>query len=183
MRHVPIGAAALGVHTSSLPSLPVMLPSPSALRHDGHLDSATALLRQSAPWLQRACVLCGYGLASQRTGSSLLCWGGAAGRRMRITVFFLRRFAAARCSWRFSHWFPQAHWPRTQSVRCYALYAEACAIIRQRGGLVAKHGDPPAAAALDLLHIAGRHLCLRTATVQCQNGGAPCLVSWLLRTP
>ena len=61
MRHVPIGAAALGVHTSSLPSLPVMLPSPPALRHDGHLDSATALLRQSAPWLQRACVLCGYG--------------------------------------------------------------------------------------------------------------------------
>ena len=58
------------------------------------------------------------------------------------------------CSWRFSHWFPQAHWPRTQSARCYALYAGACAIIRQRGGLVAKHGDPPAAAPLDLLHIA-----------------------------
>ena len=61
MRHVPIEAAALGVHTSSLPSLPVMLPSPPALRHDGHLDSATTLLRQSAPWLQRACVLCGHG--------------------------------------------------------------------------------------------------------------------------
>ena len=58
------------------------------------------------------------------------------------------------CSWRFSHWFPQAHWPRTQSARCYALYAGARAIIRQRGGLVAKHGDPPAAAPLDLLHIA-----------------------------
>ena len=58
------------------------------------------------------------------------------------------------CSWRFSHWFPQAHWPRTQSARCYALYAGARAIIRQRGGLVAEHGDPPAAAPLDLLHIA-----------------------------
>ena len=58
------------------------------------------------------------------------------------------------CSWRLSHWFPQAHWPRTQSARCYALYAGARAIIRQRGGLVAKHGDPPAAAPLALLHIA-----------------------------
>ena len=64
--------------------------------------------------------------------------------------------------------------------RCYALYAGARTIIRQRGGLVAKHGNPPAAAPLDLLHIAcfGRHLCLRTAAQRCQNGGAPCLVSW-----
>ena len=71
MRHVPIGAAALGVHTSSLPLLPVMLPLPLALRHDGHLDSATALLRQSAPWLQRACVLCGCGDNSVHAGPDL----------------------------------------------------------------------------------------------------------------
>ena len=112
MRHVPIGAAALGVHTSLLPSLPVMLPSPPALRHDGHLDSATTLLRQSAPWLQRACVLCGYGDNSvQHWMSSCACLGVAGSLLLG-------------CSWCFSHWFPQAHWPRTQSARCYALYAE-----------------------------------------------------------
>ena len=141
MRHVPIGTAALGVHTSSLPPLPVMLPSPPALRHDGHLDSATTLLRQSAPWLQRACVLCGYGDNSVQHWMSSCCLGVAGSLLLG-------------CSWRFSHWFPQAHWPRTQSARCYALEAGARAIIRQRGGLVAKHGDPPAAAPLDLLHIA-----------------------------
>ena len=140
MRHVPIGAAALGVHTSSLPSLPVMLPSPPALRHDGRLDSATALLRQSAPWLQRACVLCGYG-----DNSSTL--------DVFLRVSRCSRFAAARLLLALFS-LVSASAPRTQSARCYALYAGARAIIRQRGGLAAKHGDPPAAVPLDLLHIA-----------------------------
>ena len=92
MRHVPIGAAALGVHTSSLPSLPVMLPSPPALRHDGHLDSATALLRQSAPWLQRACVLCGYGDNSvQHWMSSCACLGVAGSLLLAFLIGFRKR--------------------------------------------------------------------------------------------
>ena len=57
-------------------------------------------------------------------------------------------------SWRFTFWFPQSHWPRSQIARCYALYSGARAVIRQRGGLVAKQGDPPALASVDVIHAA-----------------------------
>ena len=40
----------------------------------------------------------------------------------------------------------------TLAERCYALYSGARAVIRQRGGLVAKQGDPPALASVDVIH-------------------------------
>ena len=49
---------------------------------------------------------------------------------------------------------PQSHWSHAQAARCYALYAGARAVIRQRGGLVAKQGDPPALPEVDILHAA-----------------------------
>ena len=54
MRHAPHAAISLGIQP--LPPL-----SPPELRHERHLESATALLNTSAPWLKRPCVLCGQG--------------------------------------------------------------------------------------------------------------------------
>ena len=53
MRHAPLAAEKFGVVLQNLTPLPAMSLSPPALRHDGHLESATSPLNQSAPWLRR----------------------------------------------------------------------------------------------------------------------------------